>query len=415
MEPPAVGARGRFGPPLAACLLVVVVLLLPLRADPWFYFYDDAAVQILPTWRRLGEQVLAGGWPPLLDVDAWMGGNIAAEALYGVWNPLYPLVWITAALVPDLAVAGMVIRAAALVVLTLGIYALCREYGARRSMSAALGAALPFAGSLFYFDVVLWPAALLAFAWLPHLWWAARKAGRGRINPMWTFLFGGLIVTAGNPYGMLAVCLVLLGVLVETALRGRWRSVRDLVLVSLGIGALVPLVYLPLVLSSSVTWRSETSFGNTGVMAPSPFDLPALSLPHHVPDVEGLGGAPLAVPAVYFCWFALPLAAWLDWGALRGRWRSLSACAVVAGGFLLLAIGPSEMWMFRWPIRVLHYGYLGLAVILAVLLSRGLRRDRPVLRVGARSPCCWRRRGCPVHWSPTGSGATPSGCWWSWC
>ncbi|GAA4867932.1 hypothetical protein [Saccharopolyspora cebuensis] len=372
-------------PPLIACALVAALAQLPLLRNPWIYFYDDAAIQILPVWHRLGELVLAGRWPPLLDVDGWMGGNFAVESLHGVWNPVYPLVWIGTALAPDLAVAGALVRTLGMVALALGVHLLCAEYGARRSVAAATAVAVPLAGSLYFLDTVLWPAALLACAWVPYVWWAARRMAHGRSSALWAFLLGGLGVAAGNPYGMLAISLVLVALVVESAVRARWRAVRDLVLLGAAVAAVVPLVYLPLLLSSSVTWRAAdgSAIGDSGVMAPAPLDLLGSGLPHHVPDITGLGGAALAVPAVYTCWFAVPLLPWLDWGVLRRRWRELSGCAVVAAGFLALAIGPSELWMFRWPLRVLHYGFLALAVVLAVLLSGGLRTGRAPVRAVA--------------------------------
>lgn len=350
--------------------------LLLLR-DPWFYYTDDAATQVFPMWHHLGEQVLRGEWPPLLDPQSWMGGNLAVEALFGVWNPLNALVWVLVSLAPDLLVAAVLVRTAAFVAIALGCYGLAREYGAARWASSAVAVAMPFCGSLLCFDAPKWPAALVAGAWIPYLWWIARRMARGRTNGLWVFAVGAMAVTAGNPYAMLAVCFVLLGLVVERAVLKSWRAVRDLVVVSAAIGCVTPLVYLPLVLSADSTWRRPSGIGYSGVLTPHLRDLVNLSVPGYVPGIPNVFDA-----AVFFCWFAVPLAVWLDWSALRRRWRELTGALVVAGLFLLLARGPSELWMFRWPLRALHYGYLGLAVLLAVLLSAGLRLDRPLWRAG---------------------------------
>ncbi len=343
---------------------------MPLLRDPWFYYTDDAATQIMPMWYHLGEKVRDGAWPPVLDVQSWMGGNLAVEALFGVWNPVNAVLWVLVSLIPDLAVAAILVRTVAFVLLALGCYGLCREYGAARWASSAVAVTLPFSGSLFYFDAAKWPAALVAFVWVPYLWWAARRMTRGATNALGVWALGALAVTAGNPYSMLAVCLVLLGLLVETVLLGRWRAARHLMLVSVTIASVVPLVYLPLLLSSSVTWRRPNGIGYSGTLTPHLRDLVNFSVPTYVPTIPHVFDA-----AVYFCWFALPLAAWLDWRVLRRRWRELAGSLVVGGVFLLLARGPSELWMFRWPLRVVHYGYLAAAVVLAVLLSAGLRTD----------------------------------------
>jgi hypothetical protein len=367
--------RNRAAGPLLTSAVVVALALLPVFWDPWFYYTDDAATQILPMWYSLGERVLDGVWPPTLDVHSWMGGNLAIEALFGVWNPVNAVLWVLVSLMPSLAVAAVAVRILAFVALALGGYGLCREYGAARWASSAVAVTLPFCGSLFYFDAAKWPAALVAFVWVPYLWLAARRMVRGVTNAFWVFVIGALAVTAGNPYTLLAVCVVLLGLLVETALSRRWTSLLRLTLVGTAIGCVVPLVYLPLLLSGDVTWRIPQTIGYSGILTPHARDLVNLSMPGYVPGIPRVGDA-----AVYFCWFAAPLAMWLDWGVLRRRWRELTGGVVVAGVFLLMARGPSELWMFRWPLRVVHYGYLGVGVVLAVLLSAGLRANRVRLR-----------------------------------
>ena len=343
---------------------------LPLLRDPWFYYTDDAATQVFPMWHHLGEQVLSGHWPLLLDLHSWMGGNLAVEALFGVWNPANAVLWVFVSISPNLALAALVVRTVTFVALAMGCYGLAREYGAARWASSAVAVTLPFCGSLFYFDAPKWPAALVAGVWIPYLWWAGRRMARGETNAIWVFTLGALAVTAGNPYTMLAVCIVLLGLIVERAVLKSWRSVRDLIIVSAAIGCVAPLVYLPLVFSSNVTWRGPSGIGYSGVLTPHLRDLVNSSIPSYVPGIPNVFDA-----AVYFCWFAFPLAMWLDWGVLRRRWRELTGVLVVGALFLFIARGPSEMWMFRWPLRVVHYGYLAGAVLLAVLLSAGLRTD----------------------------------------
>lgn len=354
--------------PLATCALVSVLALLPLIRDPWFYYTDDAATQILPMWHALGDRILAGSWPPLLDMRSWMGGNLAMEALFGVWNPANAVLWIAVSWTSHLAVAATVVRIVAFVLLSAGSYALCREYGGAPWASGVMATAFPFCGPLFSFDAAKWPAAMLAFGWIPFLWLAARRMVRGVTNAGWVFVLGALTVTAGNPYTTLAACILLLGMHIETAVARRWRALRRLVLTSVAIGCVAPLVYLPLILSAQVTWRTPMAIGYSGVLTPHLRDVANLSIPGYVPAIPGVTSA-----AVYLCWFALPLAAWLDWSVLRRRWRQLVGPLVVAGAFLLMARGPSELWMFRWPLRVLHYSYLGTAIGFAVLLSAGLR------------------------------------------
>lgn len=361
---------GKLGTPLLICALVAVLAQLPTLRDRFFFFRDDAATQMLPMWFHLGERVRAGHWPPLLDLQAWMGGNLAVETLFGVWNPVNAAMWVFVSLMPNLAVTGIVLRTVAFMLLALGVYGVCREYGAARWAASVCAVALAFCGPLFYFDAAVWPAAMFAFVWIPYLWWVARRAARGRTNVIWVFVVGALGVTSGNPYAMLGVCVVLVAVLAETLVMGYRRAAMRMLLTSATVACVVPLVYFPLLLSKHMTWRTESMLSNSGFLAPGISDLLGLSDPGFLPEVDGIGS-----PATYLCWFVVPLAAWLNWRALADRARDLTGVFVVAGVFLLLGIGPTDFWMFRWPIRMLHYGYLGVIVLLAVVLTAGLRTD----------------------------------------
>ncbi|WHT19658.1 hypothetical protein N8J89_00755 [Crossiella sp. CA-258035] len=364
--------------PLGLAAFVALLAQVPLLRNPNFYFTDDSAAQFLPMWHRLGEQLLAGNWPPLLDNDSWMGGNLAAEALFGVWNPVNLANYLLVAGLDDLALSAAVVKTEFLVLLALGVYLLCREYGAARWASAALAAALPFGGFTLYFQASTWVAGLMAFAWVPYVWWSARRSARGELYPLWPFIFGALCVTNGNPYGVLGVCAVLFGLLVEFWLRKDKPALRRVLLVGLCVAAVVPLVFLPLLGASAVGLRTGKELFNIGQLVPSLTDLLNLSLPSHLPGIRAFDPSAyrMTVPATYFAWFVLPLLAWLDFGVLKRRWRELAAVFTVAAGYLLLSLGPSNLWMFRWPLRHVESLFLALAVLTAVLLTAGLRTDR---------------------------------------
>ncbi|WP_199440715.1 hypothetical protein [Umezawaea beigongshangensis] len=371
------GGRARWGWPLLTTGLVVVLALIPLVNNRIFYYWDDSAAQFMPTWYHLGELIRSGEWPPYLDVDAWMGGNYAAEALFGLYNPLYVANYVLVSVLPDLAVAATLVKIEFLVVLALGVYLTCREHGAARWASSVFAVALPFSGFTLYFDTSVWAAGLMSFALVPHVWWSARKMARGRLNPIWVFLIGALTITTGNPYGTLGVCIVLFALLVEVGLRREWPALRQLVLVGLCIGATVPLVYLALLGSSSVTWRTGQGIWNDGMLVPGVGDLLNLSSPTYLPQVLNWSArSGLTVPATYFAWFVLPLVPFLRWQVLRERWRELTGVGVVIVAYFLLTVSPSQLWMFRWPLRLVEAFYLGVAILLAVVLSAGLHRDR---------------------------------------
>lgn len=362
----------------AAGVLVTVAVLaqLPLLGNRIFYYWDDSAVQFLPMWHHLGEVIANGGWPPVLDLESWMGGNLAAEALFGIYNPINVANYLLVAEMPDLAVAAALVKTEFLMLLALGTYLLAREYGAGRGAAAVVAIALPFSGFTLYYDASTWAAGLMSFAYVPFVWWASRRAATKRLNPVWAFLIGALAITSGNPYGLLGICVVVVGLLAEFAMRRLWREAGLLTVLAVCVGLVVPLVFLPLLGSAPVTWRTTQGVSNTGFLVPNITDLATLSTPSYLPRMPAFGGVGLTEPATYFAWFVMPLLPWLDWRALRRRVRMSAAAFVVAGGYLLLALGPSNLWMFRWPLRLVEYGYLGLVVVFAVALSAGLRTGR---------------------------------------
>jgi hypothetical protein len=359
----------RFVPPLILCLLVAALAQIPTLRQGLFYLVDDSAVQFVPMWRRIGDQLLTGNFP-LLDVDSWSGGNLAGEALFGLWNPVNLLDYMLVTRIDDLAVAATVVKTQFLVTVALGVYLLAREYGAAKWAAFSLAVAVPFSGFVLYFQASTWAAGLMTFAWVPFAWWSARKAARHTLDPFWAFVFGALVVTAGNPYGVLAILVVYVGLLVEFR---QWR----VVFMGLSVLAVAPLVFLPLIASAAVGGRNGMQFFNDGQMVPSLNDLLALSMPSNLPAIRGFepGSIRLNVPATYFAWFAVPVLPWLDWGVLRRRRRELRAVFVVTGACLAFCLAPSHIWMFRWPLRNIENLFLGLAVLLAVVMSDGLRTD----------------------------------------
>lgn len=359
----------RWVPPTILCVLVAVVAMVPFARAHLFYLADDSAAQFAPMWRRIGEQLLSGTFP-LLDLDSWQGGNLAGEALFGLWNPVNLADYVLVTRFDDLALASAVVKTQFLVILALGVYLLCREFGASRWAAFAMGFALPFSGFILFFQAGTWAAGLMTFAWVPWVWWSARKAAARTLHPLWAFVFGALCVTAGNPYGVLAILAIYIGLFAE------FRKAR-VVLIGLSVLAVAPLVFLPLVGAASVGSRSGMVLYNSGMLQPGIGDLLALSMPSHSPLMKVFDPSDirLHVPATYFAWFAVPVLAWLDWTVLRRRRRELVSAFVISGMYLVFCLAPSNLWMFRWPLRNIEGLFLGITVLLAVLLSAGLRTD----------------------------------------
>ena len=144
----------------------------------------------------------------------------------------------------------------------------------------------------------------------------------------------------------------------------------------LGIGALLGLVavtvYLPGVLTSSVTARSEEyRFG--GKFTVEPLGLLSGVLPTSaVPNT-----ADHLAPYAYLVWF-LPVVAWLGWRRLAAGWRPIAGLLVFLLVTLVIVDGLGQFGPLRWPLRLQPFLVEAVVVTVAVTWTRfGLRRPSP--------------------------------------
>lgn len=356
--------------PLAVVVATAVFGTIPTLVTKWFYQRGDTAVQFAPTWYHLGRLTRDGVFPAWLDPGTWAGGNYGAEALFGIYDPLNIPVWLFMSASSDLMVSTFLVKLCFLVLLALGTYLLAREYDAAPWAAAAVAVALPFSGFTLFWDAASWASGLIAFSYTPWVWLVLRRVRRGASNPFWGFVVGALAVTQGNPYGVLALVVIGLALVVEGLLEGDRAGVLKLVGAGVTAALVLPLVYLPLLGTSSLTVRSLGALiANTGKMQPAPGDLFQLSMPTAVPPIHAIAGQ-MAVPATFLAWFVLPLLPWLRWSELRAR--ALVGPLGVGVVYLGLVLAPSKLWQFRWPLRVSEYLYLAVVVLFARALTAGL-------------------------------------------
>src|SRR5689334_4292395 len=83
--------RRRWLPAVLMLVAVGIAAGLPLFRNTIFYYWDDTAGAAVTQWRRIAEAVVEGHFP-LLNLDMWRGGNFAAEAATGMWNPVMLLI-----------------------------------------------------------------------------------------------------------------------------------------------------------------------------------------------------------------------------------------------------------------------------------------------------------------------------------
>ncbi len=362
---------------LGVGVVVMVLCVIPQWRGTFFYYVGDQQEQFMPMWHRFGEQLRAGHWLTM-DPDGWMGGNYAAEALTGIWNPVNLVNFVVVSFFNNLSHAAFVVAIEILGLLAVGAYLLAREYNAARVPSAILATALPVSGFTLWYEAAGWLSGLMAFTWVTHFWWAARRHSRGLFNPFVPFVFGCLAMTTGNPYAPLGLVVVLVAIAIELVLERDFSRLAHLVVMGGCVGAVVLLVFFPLVGALGVTWRQQwAEIVNNNFLVPHLGDLAAGSSPTYLPSISSWIVSPLQpMPSTYFAWFVVPLLPWLRWRSLHDRWRPLTSLFVVAGVYLAATVGPSNLWLFRWPLRLVEYFYLAAGVLFAVVLSAGLAADQ---------------------------------------
>lgn len=357
--------------------IAMVLCVIPQWRGTFFYYIGDQHEQFMPMWHRFGEQLRSGHWLTM-DPDGWMGGNYAAEALTGIWNPVNLMNFVIVSFFTNLSHAAFVVMVEILGLLAIGTYLLAREYGAGRMPSAIVATALPVSGFTLWYEAAGWPAGLMAFTWVTHFWWAARRHSRGQLNPFVPFVFGCLAMTTGNPYAPLGLIIVLVAIAIELVLQRGFSRLAHLAVMGGCVGAVALLVFFPLADAISVTSRQQLAeISNNTFLVPDLGDFAAGSSPTYLPSISSWNNSLLErMPSMYFAWFVLPLLPWLRWSWLRDRWRSLMSLFVVAIVYLAATVGPSNLWLFRWPLRLVEYFYLAAGVLFAVVLSAGLATDQ---------------------------------------
>lgn len=365
---------------LGVAAAVVVGACLAKVFDRMFGFWGDNAESFAPLWHHLGTELRAGRWVPM-DPAGWAGGNYVAEAAYGVLNPVSLANFVLLSTFDDLARGIFVVVTEFLALLGVATFLLARSYGAGRVPAVSVGVAMPLAGFTLFYGAGNWASGLMATTWVVWFWWAAHRYSRGTLNPIVAFAFGALAITVGNPYAVLGVIVVLVTLATDLAIRREWFVLGRLVVLGASVGAVGALVYLPLVGTLGVTDRQASApVSNDGYMVPDLQDLMGMSSPSYLPSMNAWYSRSDFVPSTYLAWFVLPLLPWLRWGSVRTIAPRLVGPVVFTSIMLLLTIGPARVWLFRWPIRLVEYSYVGLSVLFAAVLTLGFATSRARLR-----------------------------------
>lgn len=379
---PRRGARGSALSVLVMLAVVTVGAMLPLIRNHIFYFWDDTAGAGLPNWLVMARSV-SNGDLPLLNLEMWRGGNFAGEGVGGVWNPVILLAAFGTYAIDNMAISIAIAKTAFMLVMAGGCYLLARNYGVRPTLAATFGAMLPLSGYSLFVDSTAWLNGLILTALTPWLWWTGRRALHNGGSLIWVVVAGYLCCSLGNPYGLLSTGLVFLGLFVEAWLTGRTTRIPGLLLSGVAVLLLNVLIYLPLLNTTSVGYRAGSYTFNNEFLSPGLSDVGLMSTPSAQPYITTFGLPFMTVPGMYLAWFVLPLLPWLRWRAFAQLWRTRVSALVFGGAFLLLMLGPSNIWMFRWPLRLVDFVWLAAGLLFVILADSGLRRDHVRRRAAA--------------------------------
>ena len=355
----------------AAALTVAVGLSALLLHNGRYYWNGDTPAAYYGWWYHLGDLVRHGQWETI-DPHAWKTGNLAAEGQWALWDPLIIGLGMLATVVQNSLALATVVKIAVAVGAALGVFRLSRSYGAAVPAAYVAAVAVPMGGMTQYLDLPSWWAGQLIWALTPWVWWAIRRTSVRGANPLPALVLGYLLVTVGYVYGTIMLIVVLVACLVDT----RIARDRAALLKVLGIGALLGLValtvYLPGVLTASVTARSE-GFYFGGKFSTDPVSLFAAVLPTSAVP----GTSDHLEPYAYLVWF-LPAVVWLDWRRLRAGWRPIGGLLVFLLVTFVIVDGLGQLGPLRWPLRLQPFLVEAVVVALAVTWTRfGQARPSP--------------------------------------
>jgi hypothetical protein len=353
---------------LAAGVVVAAALGALLLQHHRYFWYGDTPAAYYGWWYHLGDMVRHGQWSTI-DPHAWKAGNFAAEGQWGLWSPLTIGIGLAATVAPNTLVLATLVKLGLAVAAALGVFRLVRSYDAPPAVAFVAAVVVPMGGMTQYLDLPSWVAAEMIWALLPWVWWALRRTMLGA-NPLPVLVLGYLEVSVGYVFGTIMLVVVLLACLLDCLLARDRAGLLRVFASGVLLGLVSLTVYLPGVLTASVTSRSTAFHGFGGKFTTDPLALftsllPTAALSEGTHHVE---------PYLYVLWL-LPMVLWLDWRRARGGWRPLAGLLAVLVVMLAVVDGPSQIGPLRWPVRLEPFLVEAVVVSLAVAWSRfGLRR-----------------------------------------
>jgi hypothetical protein len=229
------------------CLALTILLAVVIDNSPDFYI-DDYQSAFLPVCMDIGRSLDSGEYP-LVSPYSWVGGAIAGNFQFGIFNIVHiPIIYGLYKIGLDPVGFAKYLTLVYLFILCLGIAWLSDYY--RLSVWAKVLAIS--IGSMNYFVLYWsgfdWAIGLASFAWLPWCWGAlARVVSEKKIR--WIVSSGlgiYLVISLGYPYTILMLALVALWLCLQ-CLQKKDRTIKIAQLALawvLGVGLSMPAILL---------------------------------------------------------------------------------------------------------------------------------------------------------------------------
>ncbi|MDO5533113.1 MAG: hypothetical protein Q4F65_00480 [Propionibacteriaceae bacterium] len=377
--------------------LIAVAAVVAHAVNPQFFYLDDTPGGAVGQWYELGQQLWAGTWP-MLNLEAGMAGQYLMEQ-WGLLNPPTLLIALLSVGATDLAVFTAAVKTVFLMVGGCGVHYLARTIGAAPRWAALAGVSAALAGFTWGMDATTWVTQLMVWAWSGWAYggllrWVHRGGG------LVAALGGGfLVITVGYVHGTLYLILFMAALLLHAAVDRHWRRVARVLGAGVVLGLVTVMVYLPALLSSGVTVR-ETEITNSGFMTLTLNGLAVAAVPLAQPDLAGWWGRYALNPLTYIAWF-LPLLVLVPARTLLAQARARLTLVLFAGLLLLVAVGPSDLALFRFPARAVPWLAMVLLVWTALSLTRVDAGERRPHRVAVPAVVVLTLAGHYLAWAGT--------------
>ncbi len=367
-----------------AALLGAVLAAIPLLYDRHAYFRDDMETYFMPTLVAIGRTMWSDGVVPLMTLQTWVGGNLAGEFQYGLFNPILLALYAALALFETQADAAAFLCVALGGVLASGGFALARA--CRLCLPLAYVAAGAVGGNnfLYYWFAVSWFPGYSSAAFMVWAMAFLLRADEGRGSFICAFLATYLTVTAGWPHTVIALgAFTVCRCAALYFIKGCRPALDVAVAAALGLGAAA--VAIGPVLGMFGIAQRSTSMASGGQLLPNLRDVLLFASPLHLgilPLFQGFSRV-LAAPVFYAAWFVLPAIILVHWRRLDWWDPGLITFLAFAAVMLIGTQGPSQLLWLRFPIRFAPYFQIAIVIAALIVVQRAGLAPLSRRRVGA--------------------------------